>query len=330
MMKVTLSYGPMLIGTFVNMILFGILIVQTYFYFTTYKKDVPWLKYLVLYLFIVETVNTGCDIAMMYQPLILEYGQAEATKYFPIMFASEPIIIVAVSTPIQLFLALRIRLLTGMNWIPLIISLFALVSLAGGIWTTVMIVLIKTFVRKPELHHPALVWFLASCVSDILITGVLVVSLSKRKTGFTATDDAISKLIRMTVQTGLLTSLFAIGDVVFFLTLPHTALNFLWDLALSKLYANCLMSTLNARAALQNLGSGHSHQRHVTSSATPRRRPFESLEIGEHEHVESSVYELEAPKPFDATSPYEIGYGITVTKVVETLQDPTPRSRETQ
>ena len=28
----------------------------------------------VFYLFIVETVNTGIDMAMMYQPLILEYG----------------------------------------------------------------------------------------------------------------------------------------------------------------------------------------------------------------------------------------------------------------
>lgn len=28
----------------------------------------------VSYLFLVETVNTGCDIAMMYQPLIMEYG----------------------------------------------------------------------------------------------------------------------------------------------------------------------------------------------------------------------------------------------------------------
>jgi len=28
----------------------------------------------VLYLFIVETANTGIDMAMMYQPLILEYG----------------------------------------------------------------------------------------------------------------------------------------------------------------------------------------------------------------------------------------------------------------
>lgn len=34
---VRLSFGPMLIGVFLNMILYGILIVQTYHYYLTYK-----------------------------------------------------------------------------------------------------------------------------------------------------------------------------------------------------------------------------------------------------------------------------------------------------
>lgn len=60
------------------------------FYSIFYRRDAPWIRYLVrihsaallksaevpqvLYLFLVETINTGCDIAMMYQPLIMEYG----------------------------------------------------------------------------------------------------------------------------------------------------------------------------------------------------------------------------------------------------------------
>lgn len=40
-----------------------------------------------------------------------------------------------------------------------------------------MLVIIKLFARKPELHNPALVWFLASCAADILITVSLVVNL---------------------------------------------------------------------------------------------------------------------------------------------------------
>jgi hypothetical protein len=335
--NVKLSYGPMLIGVFINMILYGILIVQTYSYYQTYKKDAAWIKYLVLYLFIIESVNTGCDIAMMYQPLIAEFGQPDATKFFPTMFAAEPIAIVMVSTPIQLFFAWRIKLLTKNNYLPAIIALFAIISLAGGVWTTAMIVKLKLFSRKPELHEPALLWFLAACVSDILITVALVVTLSKRRTGFEATDDAISKIIRMTVQTGMLTALFAVGDVVFFMTLPHTALNFLWDLALSKLYANCLLSTLNARAGLsEKSSSGYSNNHHGLSSSGNNRRPeFIHSPRSAHMHMGSAMYELETHhKSFDASAsfpePGDAEYGITVTKVVETIQDPVPRVQTTQ
>ncbi|KAF9445151.1 hypothetical protein P691DRAFT_710809 [Macrolepiota fuliginosa MF-IS2] len=341
--NVQLSYGPMLIGVFINMILYGILVAQTYSYYQLYKNDARWIKYLVLYLFIVETVNTGIDMAMMYQPLILEYGHQLIR--FPVMFAAEPITIVAISTPIQLFFAWRIRLLTKQNIIAAIVAILSLVSFAGGIWTTIMITIIKLFKRKPELHWPALMWFLAATVADVLITGTLVINLSRRKTGFAATDDAISKIIRMTVQTGMLTALFAIGDVIFFMTLANTALNFIWDLALTKLYANCLLSTLNARAGLKEITS-QSGQRQVSTFGTGTRRHVSSMSTWYSQiptssqtafaephtpiHMQSSVFEMEQ-KSYDRS--YErssrsqhddVEYGITVTKVIETIHDPEP------
>ncbi|KAF5324081.1 hypothetical protein D9619_011225 [Psilocybe cf. subviscida] len=319
-----------------------ILIVQTYHYYVTFKKDVPWIKYLVLYLFIVETINTGCDIAMMYEPLIEKFGQPDATKYFPTMFAAEPIVIVAVSTPIQLFFAWRIKLLSKSNFLALVISAFSILSMVGGTWTTVMIIKLKLFALKPKLHWPALVWFLAACVSDILITVVLALSLSKRKTGFVATDDAISKIIRMTVQTGFLTAFFAVGDVIFFMTLPHTALNFIWDLALSKLYSNCLLSTLNARSSTSD-NSGHhaSQQRQVASSgggcagagvAGNRRQqdsPSDVPAYGLQHILGSSLYDLDVQRS-SSHSDIEYGVGVTITKIVETRSDPTPQVDETQ
>ncbi|KAF8068069.1 hypothetical protein FPV67DRAFT_1171021 [Lyophyllum atratum] len=326
MPDVQLLFGPMLIGVFINMILYGVLIVQTHTYYQLYKKDAPWIRYLVLYLFIVETANTAFDIFIMYEPLILRYGSPDGTKFFPTLFATEPLIIVAVSTPIQLFFAWRIKMLTKSIWIPALIVIFGIVSLAGGIWTGIMVAVVRLFARKPELHNPALVWFLASCAGDILITGSLVFSLSKRRTGFVATDDAISRLIRMTVQTGMLTAFFAVGDVVFFMTLPHTALNFLWDLALSKLYSNCLLSTLNARASLNEKTTNSGHR----ISTANQRRQLDTFESSRPHEVNSPMYELDAQKSFDPSSSYargDVEFGITVTKVVEQMEDPRPSLR---
>ncbi|KAF6755006.1 hypothetical protein DFP72DRAFT_356133 [Ephemerocybe angulata] len=359
--NIQLSFGPMLIGTFVNMILYGILIMQTFHYYLTYKNDPRWIKALVYYLFIVESLNTACDMQMMYQPLIQHFGEEEATRYFPMMFAAEPIVIVAVSTPIQFFFAWRVRLLTKSNWLAGLICFFSVVSLGGGIWTTVLIIKLKVFARKIELHWSALVWFLAACVADILITVVLVITLSRRKTGFSATDDAIQKIIRMTVQTGALTAVFAVGDVVFFMSMGRTALNFLWDLALSKLYANCLLSTLNARANIKEstLGSnprqavsspngvgGNAGRRDVvgvglsglasngaSSANTHTHSEFEleeGLGLGCHLNPSASFFREKAQHAEEPRNTVDLEYGlegVTVTKVVETLEDPEPRPR---
>lgn len=315
MPDIRLTLGPMLIGVFLNMILYGVLLVQMYSYYRTYKADKPWIKYLVLYLFIIETLNTALDIHIMYEPLILQHGTAAMTTYFPTLLPSEPLVIAAVSTPIQFFFAFRIRMFTKSNWIPALVMFLSVLSLSGGVWTAVKWVQIKLIVRKPELHYPALLWFLSSSVADVVITIALVRGLSKRRTGFVATDDVISKIIRMTIQTGLPTALVAVGDVVFFMTLGHSTLNLIWDLTLTKLYSNCLLSTLNARASWNDL----------TRSVGPISDPM---------LVEQQGYELEnAIKSFDVNSVVprpDTDYGITVTKVFERMQDPRPSMRATQ
>ncbi|KAG6863410.1 hypothetical protein C0991_006124, partial [Blastosporella zonata] len=131
-----------------------------------------------------------------------------------------------------------------------------------------MVTIVKTFARKPELHNPALLWFLAACVSDILITASLVFSL-------------------------------------------HTALNFLWDLALSKLYSNCLLSTLNARASMREITSSSQGPR-ISSGVRRQIDTFES----QHDNLTSPTFELDAQKSFDPSSTYprDVEFGITVTK----------------
>ncbi|KAF7290774.1 hypothetical protein MIND_01318300 [Mycena indigotica] len=277
--NVQLSYGPMLLGVFVNMILYGVFITQVFTYYKLDHKDGAWMRCFILYLLVLETLNTAFDMAMMYQPLILEYGHG--TKYFPTMFPTEPLMIVLISTPIQIFFGWRIRTITHLSSIPLLISLFALASLAGGLWTTARIAILQEFSKKPLLHAPALLWFLASAVSDVLITISLVLTLSHRKTGFAATDTVIDKIIRTTIQTNLITAIFGILDVIFFMVFPHYALNFIWDLALSKLYSNALLSTLNARLKLGAISTATSRPTPPTD-LTSNALVFEDMaELGE-------------------------------------------------
>lgn len=315
----------MLLGVFLNMILYGILIVQMLSYFKMYRNDSLYMKLFVGYLLVVETANTALDMHIMYEPLILNFGLPDTIKRFPTLFVTEPLIIVLVSTPIQLFFAWRIYKVTRSYWVPAVIFLFSIAALAGGVWTTAKLGIIQLFSRKPELHTPALLWFLSASVADICITVALVVSLTRRKTGFERTDSVIDKIIRMSVQTGAVTAFFAVADVIFFMALPRTALNFIWDLALSKLYSNCLLSTLNARETLVNhpsLGSSNGNVNCNISASGPRR------------HTESfmpprapNFYELDTHvvKAREGSLVDDLEYGVTVTKVVEQLEEPAPK-----
>ncbi|KAJ7623602.1 hypothetical protein FB45DRAFT_718870, partial [Roridomyces roridus] len=257
---VRLSYGPLLLGVFFNMILYGVFLSQLLTYNrlfchpqnaaspdgTLMKRQI--ISSFIAYLMVLETANTALDMGMLYQPLILEYGQVPSK--FPTVFVTQPILVVLVSTPIQIFFAWRIWKITNCISPPVLIVGLACTSLAGGLLTAARVIVVEYFYNKPLLHTSALIWFVSSSCADVLITICLVLVLSNRKTGFSETDNVIDKLIRTTIQTGLVTACFSILDVCFFETLPHYSVNFIFDLPLSKLYSNALLSTLNARPRL--------------------------------------------------------------------------------
>ncbi|XP_006462182.1 hypothetical protein AGABI2DRAFT_179048 [Agaricus bisporus var. bisporus H97] len=253
--SIPLLFGPMLIGAFFNTMLYGVLAIQSLIYFQTYKRDSIWLKCFAFYLLVAETVNTGLIIGLLYEPLILKYGQPAATTFFPV----HPIMTIAVSTPVQLFIAWRIIIISGKRYFAFIIWVFALISTGGAIWLAHTVVDVKRFARKPDLHWPALTWLLASMIADVIITFSLVHSLAKRRTGIVQTDDIINKIIRMTIQTGLVTAIFAILDVICFLVIPARYLEL-----------NPFQLSL----------TGRSKSLDMSSSRTGSRRTADDIEVG--------------------------------------------------
>lgn len=244
-----LLFGPILIGNLLNAVLYGVFAMQALTYYQHYRRDTKWLRYFILYLFIAETTNTIFAVGMCFEPLILKWAKPEAKIFFPKLLATDPVTTVAIATPIQIFTANRIRIISGNHIIPAVVCILALVSSGGGIWLAIKVTIVQRFEKKPELHWAAMCWLLSSAIADLLITAALGWSLAKRKTGFRSTDDTINRIIRLTIQTGLVTTVFAILDVIFFLVLPKTALNWIVDFALSKLYSNALLSSLNTRSS---------------------------------------------------------------------------------
>ncbi|KAJ7061580.1 hypothetical protein C8F01DRAFT_1137804 [Mycena amicta] len=310
---VQLIYGPLLVGVFFNMILYGVLVAQQLTYYKTSRKDPLWMRLFVWSVFVVETANTGFDMWIMYQPLILQYGGIPDN--LPTVFITQPLCVILVGFPIQLFFIWRIRTLTQNNILPAAIFVCALVAFAGGTWTTVMVPIVQKFRNIPRLYRSAQVWLIASAITDLSIAASLALALRSKRTGFAPTDFIVDKIIRMSVQTGLVTALFSILDVVCFLTLQGETVNFIWNIPLSKLYSNCLLSTLNARNTMRmgistehasgNSGSGRKQANIVLSG--PSYRPGQST-------VDAKTLNDET---IHSGKDLETEYGIHMTRIVE-------------
>jgi len=244
---VTLLFGPMLIGVLMNTMLYGVMIVQAFLYHSRYKADRSWFRYLVLYLVIVETANWVCDVGLIYEPLIIRYGTPEALLVSPVLLRADAVLTVLISTPIQFFIAWRIHVVTRSYVLPGIILILAIVSFGGGIATTTVVSLHPDYASFGDFHAEVITWLVSSTACDVLLTASLVYSLWSRKTNIISTDSYINKLIRLSVQTGFITAAAALLDMILYLTVPNSSLNFMFDFPLSKLYTNALISTLNAR-----------------------------------------------------------------------------------
>ncbi|KAJ7502594.1 hypothetical protein B0H11DRAFT_1989263 [Mycena galericulata] len=245
---VELLFGPMLIGVLLSTALFGVMSVQMLFYFQTYKKDARWIRYFVLYLFLADAANLLFEIGIIYEPLIVRYGAPQSVIISPILLPADAVSIVAVSTPIQLFTAWRISVITGSIIIPLMISVLAVVSFGGGVLVTIFVSIRNQFSEFQSFSTAVIIWLICSAVCDVLIAIALTYSLWTRKTGFSAVDGQINRIIRLAVQTGSITAVAALADVILLLSFPQTTLQFIPDFPLSKLYTICLLSTLNARS----------------------------------------------------------------------------------
>ncbi|KAK0238723.1 hypothetical protein EDD85DRAFT_950907 [Armillaria nabsnona] len=274
------SQGPMLIGHMLNILLMGVVLVQVYIYMITYeKRDKLWLKAFVLFLLIINLLNTVTQFIYMYNALIIHFMDPEYLAKVTAVFAISGALTGVISGSVQLFFAWRVKILTSNIWLVAIVYIGA-----GSIGSTVEAIKIGTFLRFQDIKAWVILWLVATCVADILIT-----FRKNHKTGFRGSDELVDRIIRSTVQTGLITTLCALIDLLTYLLDP-TGLHLVFNFPLPKLYTNTLLSSLNSRGGWSYDSSAESHS-HTTggivSGAAPRSK--QGARFGTNTHPEVFV-----------------------------------------
>ncbi|KAL4079695.1 hypothetical protein J3A83DRAFT_4211780 [Scleroderma citrinum] len=200
-----------------------------------YWDDRRWLKFFVSILFVLVTFQSVAYVYWLYIFLINHFGDSTYLLRLTWECALSAIIISIVGASVQLFYARRIWVLTR-NFI--VVFLIVVTSITGSAFA-----IASSFVVLPLI---VIVWLAAAAATDLLITSTLVWYLRRFKTGISSTDHIIDRMIRLSMQTGLPTTICAIFDLATFVAFgPNTHLIF--SAPLIVLYTCSLMANLNAR-----------------------------------------------------------------------------------
>ncbi|EIW80013.1 hypothetical protein CONPUDRAFT_74297 [Coniophora puteana RWD-64-598 SS2] len=240
------AQGPILIGIFINLILYGIRCAQAFIYWSTFKKDRISMQLFVGLLLIADTVKVVFDMIYIYDGLVVHFGDDSYIAVANWLFNTDPALNGIIGAIVQAFFAWRVRQLTRNNWAFGAIVFFLMMEGLCGIGTAIACQIIPEFQNFQRFEVIVILWLASAALCDCIVTASLVYHLQTQRQGFSNSDSVIDKIIALTVQTGMITAVWATIDLVLFLT-NRNGYHLIFNYNLCNLYSNCLMSTLNAR-----------------------------------------------------------------------------------
>ncbi|KAG2153280.1 hypothetical protein DEU56DRAFT_955304 [Suillus clintonianus] len=303
----TLDEGPFVIGYTCCFVLMGILLVQCFIYFNRFPNDRMWTKALVSVTLLLETLITvfvfhgfwigatqrGSNLSMVVATGV--GGQRLDPDPLWSYVALAPLTGL-VSSLTHGFFCWRIWAVRNSMIVPVLVMMVSLVQFAMVTYGGVVYGLVPDLTDDRPMPFYVPVWLVGSLVCDSVITVYMTLSLihCNEKSGFKHTKSLFKKLIKLTIETGLITTTAALIELVlsiaFRVTLYHIALFYI----ISKLYANCMLATLNSRTSLNKsvdrfktaaiYDDWHSSSH---SGGTPARNSANVIQI--HTKVETTI-----------------------------------------
>ncbi|KAM5544659.1 hypothetical protein V8D89_001557 [Ganoderma adspersum] len=246
------TFGAVLIGTFVGLILYGITLHQSYRYFRMFPADVPNLKFL--------TVSSALSMHVCYRYLVSNYFNPLALLCGEwcgvVMVATQSPSVPPVGRHYRYFLAVAV---SGEIVSPGFYS--NLLQVLSRIAATVEAFIIPTFEGYKHATWLVSTGSTMAVSSDIMITAMLISALRRSRTGIKRTDSMLDVMIMYSINTGksifpMMIRIANLGSLLFAFIQPGTLIWAGVGIPGVKMYANTLMAALNSRRSIAEKGAG--------------------------------------------------------------------------
>jgi len=244
-----------LLGTFLTVLLYGATCTQVYMYYNTYTADRTGLKVLVGAIFILETMHAAFGSHYIFYYLINHYGELEYLGKIVWSLDASVTIGFLITWTVNQFFIHRIYILSKGNLL-LSVALGALATVRPGFG--IAIVSMAAIYPEWTIFEMHARWIMITGLSigltvDSLITLCITYLLTNgREVGNTSTRNLIHTLMMYSVNTGAVLVFFGtielVGILVWSKNLAYLGL---FQVQI-QLYANCFLTSLNARQAISS------------------------------------------------------------------------------
>ncbi|KAI0731475.1 hypothetical protein C8Q72DRAFT_822656 [Fomitopsis betulina] len=248
------TVGCFFAGILFSGVLYGCTCAQVLYYIKEYPKDSRTLKFLVAFIWALDTATTVENGQVLWYFTIASHQNPAALNYAPPSFRAQYSLSAISVFVVQCHYLLTIWRLLAEKWYraPMLSTavLIAVISLACGL-ADVYITTNNNYVPVAfvRVKVPAYLQTIAACITDVFITASLCWILRGKRTGLAQSESRIWWLTFSMVNRGVLTAILQIVVLVTYAALQQSNV-LLWlvfHFPGTQIYTNSLLAVLNVR-----------------------------------------------------------------------------------
>lgn len=247
--------GAVQVTTFIGLVMFGILLSQAYVYFSR-NKDGRLLRCLVTFLLFLGACHSFTTSQTVYFDTVTKYLTRQSNSY---PLTATGVIENLITALAQLFFTYNVYRLSGSISLGVCCTVLAMFRLVGGM-TLAAYSFVDISNAPDDINFIVkMSWLITSsltsgAVADVVIAAFMLYYLRKMESpyGATSATNIINRLVRISLQTGLITGMISVAVLISFQAMKNNMVWFGFNILLAKVYSNSLLVWLNARKGMRH------------------------------------------------------------------------------
>ncbi|KAF9453736.1 hypothetical protein P691DRAFT_658088, partial [Macrolepiota fuliginosa MF-IS2] len=252
-----------LIGTFLNLMVYTLVLGQAYEYYTNRvraKKDKLVIKLGIVLNLLSDTVGSAAACVLIFLYTVPYWAQKNQWPLIVILFTTTLNALV-----VQCFMVHRYFKMSRNFFVTVLLILFFSSMFRNGVASARHPSLVK---RYKQIRYIG-VGLSGAVLADIGITIALLWQLRRFSECSKATAGLLQRISVVVIKTGTVTSLFAAASLVAYLVRPESQVSVTLLLLLGRVYTSTMLFTLNSHEKI--LGDVRIRTDYVSSMGAPRK-----------------------------------------------------------